>query len=177
MPHPSSILVFALVLASCRTTETRRLNFSEPGGEVRVASMERTWEIRAGDDVVGELVFFEAHGPMQDSVFVVRNCWHQDLGMIDALGRAYRYMPHQREPAWVGTGTIAQGAENILDVGLPCRLVELLSPEPSSPAPALEETVDEDATLHRERQHTAPESSVPLQRLPPVPDRGFAQSR
>jgi hypothetical protein len=175
MPHPPSILVFALVLASCRTTETRRLNFSEPGGEVRVASLERTWEIRAGDDVVGELVFFESHGPMQDSVFVVRNRWHQDLGMIDALGRAYRYMPHQREPAWVGTGTIAQGAEDILDVGVPCRLVELLLPEPGPRA--LEETVDEDAAPQREGPNTTPEASVPPQRLPTVPDRGFAQSR
>lgn len=176
MPHAPCILAAVLVLASCRTTETRRLNFSEPG-EIRVASLERTWEIRAGDGVVGELVFFEAHGPMQDSVYVVRNRWHQDLGMIDALGRAYRYMPHQREPAWVGTGTIAQGAENILDIGVPCSLVELGSQGPSSPDTALEEMLVEGVAPDGEVLHTAPGSSAPPQRSPPVSDGGFAQSR
>ena len=97
--------------------------------------------------------------------------------MIDAHGRAYRYMPHQREPAWVGTGTIAQGAGAILDIGVPCRLIELASPEPSSPAAAVGDTVDESATPLHEEPDIAPETSVPVSPVQAVADVGFAQSR
>ena len=34
----------------------------------------------------------------------------QDLGMIDTLGRAWRYRPHTREAEWLTTGTVVQGA-------------------------------------------------------------------
>jgi hypothetical protein len=48
-------------------------------------------------------------------VFVVRNSWRQDLGVIDRLGRAYRFRPHAEEPDWLGTGTVEGGAARILE--------------------------------------------------------------
>ena len=47
------------------------------------------------------MVLFQEDGAARDSVYVVRNLWHQALGLIDGLGRAYRYLPHEEEPAWV----------------------------------------------------------------------------
>ena len=62
---------------------------------------------------------------------MVRNLYGQDLGWIDHLGRAYRLLPHQEDPAWVGTGTVAGGAEQILGTKGPCTLAE--TPLPGSP--------------------------------------------
>ena len=55
--------------------------------------------------------------------YMVRNVWHQDLGLIDAYGRAYRYVPHSSDPAWVGSGSVRQGVERILGLA-GCELSE-----------------------------------------------------
>ena len=110
-----AVLLPALVGGSaCMTTRTSRPALSAAVGELRVASPTRGWEVVHGSDVVGLVVYFRANGPAEDSVYMVRNIWHQDLGMIDAFGRAYRYMPHQEDPAWVGSGSVRQGVEHIL---------------------------------------------------------------
>ena len=44
----------------------------------------------------------------------VRNEWNQELGLVDAEGRAWRYRPHASEPEWLGTGTVGEGAGRIL---------------------------------------------------------------
>jgi hypothetical protein len=44
----------------------------------------------------------------------VQNVLQQELGRIDGLGRAWRHEPHEREPLWVGTGTVIEGARAIL---------------------------------------------------------------
>lgn len=85
----------------------------------------RVWELRSGGEPLGFVVQFQEAGRASDSLYVVRNSWNQDLGLIDGLGRAFRYLPHHEEPAWVGSGTVLAGARLILDVALPCALVEV----------------------------------------------------
>jgi hypothetical protein len=112
---PLAVLLPVLVGESaCRTTETSGPALSASVGELRVASPTQGWEVLHGSDVVGLVVFFRANGPAEDSLYMVRNVWHQDLGLIDAFGRAYRYVPHQEDPAWVGSGSVRQGVEHIL---------------------------------------------------------------
>lgn len=111
-----------LCCSACRTTATLTSS-SAPGA--RVALHERTWEVRSGGEPLGLVVQFQERGRTCDSLYVVRNPWHQDLGMIDGLGRAYRYLPHREEPVWVGSGTIAAGARAILGAQEECELIEL----------------------------------------------------
>ena len=112
-----------LLSGACRTIKIRRPSISA-AGEVRVAEPKRAWEVWRGDEAIGLAVFFESQNAPEDSLYMVRNVWHQDLGLIDAFGRAYRYLPHHREPAWVASGTVLQGVEGILDTAS-CRLVEV----------------------------------------------------
>jgi hypothetical protein len=44
----------------------------------------------------------------------VRNVWNQELGRVDADGRAWRYRPHGDQPLWLGTGPVADGVFAIL---------------------------------------------------------------
>jgi len=127
---PLALLAVCLA-AGCLTHEVRTPVGSV--GEVRTAEPARAWELvssAAGDEgeTVGMVLFFRARGEREDSLYMVRNVWHQDLGLIDAYGRAYRYLPHHREPAWVGSGTVLQGAERILGVK-ECGMVEVPFPD------------------------------------------------
>jgi hypothetical protein len=134
-----SLPVALALLGACATTE-RRVPIVSDSPAVRTARPARAWEVRRGDEVVGRVVYFEERSDLRGAIYVVRNPWHQDLGMVDALGRAYRYLPHHLEPAWVGTGTVAQGVARIL--GLPvaeCELDEVELPA-SAEAPSVPES-------------------------------------
>jgi len=111
-----------LACAGCRTFETPA---NTPVPNVHVGKRERTWEVRCHGAPLGFVVLFQEYGRARDSLYVVRNPWHQDLGMIDGLGRAFRYVPHREEPVWVGSGTIAAGAREIIGAETECELVEL----------------------------------------------------
>ncbi|MCZ6597660.1 MAG: hypothetical protein O7B99_08485 [Planctomycetota bacterium] len=128
---PGALLgVLAVALSTaCRTTQVeRRAAPVQP--VVRHLAPVRAWDVTAREGVVGRVVQFTS---AEDSVYMVQNPWNQDLGMIDQLGRAWRYRPHEREPAWVGSGTILEGAQTILGVE-GCRLEEIL-PTASSGGP------------------------------------------
>lgn len=71
------------------------------------------WELVLGGRVVGVVVEFDdADGARR--FFSVRNPAHQELGMVDAHGRWWRYHPHEEEAEWLGTGTVSEGAREIL---------------------------------------------------------------
>ena len=72
------------------------------------------WTIHSVDQLRGSVIRLEPWSDPTRFYYVVRNVHGQDLGTIDALGRAFRFRPHQTEPEWVGSGTVAQGAERIL---------------------------------------------------------------
>ena len=76
------------------------------------------WQVEAAGQAVGSVVCFEEESPPYRRLFVVRNQHAQDLGRIDARGRAWRDRPH-REPDWVGTGTVAEGVRLILGLDRP----------------------------------------------------------
>lgn len=117
------VLPLLLCLGACRTVETRELR--PVATEVRVGQRARGWDVVFAGERVGQVVLFQDRGRIGDSVYIVRNRWNQDLGLIDGLGRAYRYLPHHRQPAWIGSGTIALGVERILGIESTCELVEL----------------------------------------------------
>jgi len=161
-------LLAALLLgAGCRTISTAEVS-SASTPRVRVGALARTWEVRSGEETLGLVVQFLEAGRASDAIYVVRNPWNQDLGWIDGLGRAYRYLPHHRDPAWVGSGTVLAGATQILNTSLACELVEVSpadgTPHEGSKAPA--SSVSGGAS-------DAPETPP----APPSPDGGLPQSR
>jgi len=129
IPSLASALLGALAASTlaCHSIRTEVAVSAESPVQIRAAPA-RAWRVRCGEAELGEIVFYESATAPGDCVYVVRNPWSQDLGVIDALGRAYRYLPHHKEPAWVGTGTVAQGAERILQAEGPCALVEVAMP-------------------------------------------------
>jgi hypothetical protein len=125
-------LLFAL-LAACETTE-RRAPVVSDAPSIRTATPARSWEVRERDEARGYVVLYSGKRDV-DKVYVVRNSYHQDVGLIDARGRAYRYLPHHSEPAWVGSGTIAQGVARILELAEgECTLAELELESAARPA-------------------------------------------
>jgi hypothetical protein len=168
------VLTSALALtAACRTTETH-----SPAGAatpvVRLGTRARTWEVRCGDELVGLVVLFQERGLARDSIYLVRNTWNQDLGLIDGHGRAYRYLPHHDDPAWVGSGTIAGGVERILGSHGPCALLEQRDPSASSGSGSMEASALRDDADDAPQPAEAPIS--PASDAPP-PDEGLPQSR
>jgi hypothetical protein len=107
------VLLAAASASACRVTTTERLARPE-AVHVEHGSAARSWNVRAGGAVIGRVVLFEAEERPEAPVFMVQNEVGQDLGMIDGLGRAWRYRPHQRDAEWVGTGTVSEGAALIL---------------------------------------------------------------
>lgn len=104
------------------TTEVRRPIRAQ--GEMRIGKPSLAWEVLDGaGSNVGLVVLFEAGGQLEPT-YIVRNEWHQDLGRVDQLGRAFRYVPHAKEAAWVGSGTLLQGIERILQ-RQSCQLIEM----------------------------------------------------
>lgn len=163
--QPGWILLTLLLAGACRTIETREL-CRPAAAEVRVGTRARSWDVYRSGECVGRVVLFQERGDIRDSIYVVRNPWHQDLGLIDGLGRAYRYLPHHKEPAWVGSGTIAQGVERILGHEERCELVEVDLAPGAVTAPALAgEPVPEPA-------ENAPQPAS----SPASPDGGLPQS-
>jgi hypothetical protein len=151
MAHARSCLLAGLgALAACRSIETEVPLVSAAPFAIH-ATPARAWSLRTAHAELGEVVYFESATGPRESVFVVRNPWSQDLGIVDSLGRAYRYLPHCREPVWVGTGTLAEGAAFILQAAEPCELVEVPMP------------------LAEERARLAAARSAAAQRPPPAP--------
>jgi hypothetical protein len=107
---------FLLVLLGCTTT---RVETPMGAGSELVAVTEpaRAWRLETPSRLLGYVVLFaDPRDPLDHRRhhFSVRNAWHQELGMIDVLGRAWRYVPHQREAQWLTTGTLQNGARAIL---------------------------------------------------------------
>lgn len=118
---------------------------------------------------MGLVVQFQESGGVRDSLYVVRNTWHQDLGLIDGLGRAFRYVPHREEPVWVGSGTVLSGAQRILGVSGPCRLLEVTDPLLPSASGA--------APLAAPRPAPCPSGDSPVALAIRGPGDGLPQSR
>ena len=142
-------MLLALVspLVGCRTTKSVRPKTPEQPVVYRAAPT-RSWDVLVDQEPRGRIVHFAPEEAPEQAVYVVRNLYGQDLGWIDSLGRAYRLLPHHREPAWVGTGTVSQGAARILRVERTCTLIETAlwtEGDEGSPGPRGEELRSEAA--------------------------------
>ena len=111
----AACLAVAVLAGSCETTRET----SAAGTHlavVQAAEPARAWRVLAGDRELGSVVMYaagETEGPT-GRFYSVRNPWQQELGTVDALGRAFRFVPHEREARWVATGTLAECAAAIL---------------------------------------------------------------
>lgn len=97
------------------------------GLDASVTRSHRTqsWDARAGGVAIGFVVRHETNEQPARFFFLVQSLEHQDLGLIDAQGRAWRYRPHASEPEWLVSGTVAQGVAAILGRREPVELIEL----------------------------------------------------
>ncbi|MEC7232910.1 MAG: hypothetical protein VX015_11925 [Planctomycetota bacterium] len=110
------------VLPGCMITTTQ----DPPGIERAVLTpvpAVRAWVVMEEGRVEGSVVRYAERGQGGRFLYVVRNVWDQDVGVVDELGRAWRRVPHQ-EDRWLSTGTVADGVRRILDLGRGCALSE-----------------------------------------------------
>lgn len=124
------LVLTALALAglcACRTEHR-----SEAADSSRVATEhtqpERAWSVLDAGVVAGYVVLFSdpaAPANPNRQFFSVRNPFQQELGMVDGLGRIWRYQPHQREAQLLGSGTLIDGVRRILDAGAQAELSEV----------------------------------------------------
>lgn len=117
-------LLAALPLGGCRTRRSHAPANME-GGRPQSLRAARAFEVRAEGELAGYLVLYESEGAARDFYYAVQNELRQELGMIDALGRAWRFRAFQREPDWIGTGTVAQGAAAVLGLAGEPALLEV----------------------------------------------------
>jgi len=127
--------LLAAMLGACETATHEQLPIGGTHTVVR-AGPTHAWSIELDGEEFGRVVRYEVPGWPQETRFVVQNPFGQDLGMIDALGRFYRYRPFE-EPVWLGTGTVAEGAAAVLGLSGAPRLEEVaLREDASAPAEA-----------------------------------------
>lgn len=121
-----SIAIVLATLAACRSAPSRTSPRSADSTGIVVARMlpVRAWELRDGERLLGVLVRFEDPDDASKAFFSARNPDGQEIGIVDVDGRAWRHRPHQREPEWIGTGTVQDGARRILDGHAGMRMIE-----------------------------------------------------
>lgn len=123
-----NLLLVAALASACTTTTHSRTYHGDPVSPT-LAVPTRAWRAApAGMESVtlGYVVQFDPTGDDRDGYWSVRNAYHQDLGLVDALGRAWRFEPHVEGAHLLGSGTVAEGVGSILsappvtliDVGL-----------------------------------------------------------
>lgn len=108
-------LCLPLALAACVSESIERpvgMDLSRP----TVSRAVEAWEVVAEGRVVGTVVVFEVESRDGERFFQVRNEHQQELGMVDAEGRWWRFEPHAARPVWLGTGTVQEGICEILQV-------------------------------------------------------------
>jgi hypothetical protein len=110
------------VLFGCRSVTTQ----SPVNLDAAVVSHARAvsaWEVWDQGRCAGSVVRYEDADHPAHGFYSVRNRDQQALGMVDFDGRAWRYRPHQHDPDWLGTGTVAHAASRILGCSEACELV------------------------------------------------------
>lgn len=124
-PLPAALVLAAALFCGCRTT-TIDHPFAQHG-EAVVAHLQptRAWRIDTENGPVGFVVYFASESDPDESFYSVRNPFQQELGLIDGLGRSWRFRPHSEEPEWNGTGTVSEGARAILELEGPASLTDV----------------------------------------------------
>ena len=107
---------------SCETTTRSVPVFGDFG--ITHTTATRAWFVVDEGEAIGELVRFEEEQGGR-FFYSVRNRLHQEFGLIDEAGRAYRFRAHQPEPTWVSTGAVVEGVREILGSGASTTLREV----------------------------------------------------
>jgi len=119
--------LLALLPLGCETSYRTRL--ATPGvALVTRTEAVRAWALTLDGERLGWVVEFQDPDAPDDPTreyFSVRNLQQQELGSLDGHGRAWRFVPHQRDPEWVGTTTVLEGACRILGLDAATQLEEV----------------------------------------------------
>jgi len=107
-------LFLTLALASC-VSEVRDLRPGLHESGPTVSRPVEAWEVVPDGRVAGTVVVFQVQDG-EERFFQVRNQHNQELGMVDAEGRWWRFALHGRQSEWLGSGTVREGVCRILGV-------------------------------------------------------------
>ncbi|MEO0649117.1 MAG: hypothetical protein AAFZ65_00385 [Planctomycetota bacterium] len=107
-----SVLLLLPLAACVSTVSVREVQPELP--EALVSVPARAWRVEEHGAHVGFCLRFDPSGGHHDSFHSVRNVWNQELGLVDADGRFWRYRPHGADSLWLGTGTVTEGVFVIL---------------------------------------------------------------
>lgn len=122
-----ALLVVVAALASataCRTTRERAP--VDPAAAAPVhSSAVRAWRVVEDGALRGFVIAFREDAEDPREFFAVQNELRQELGLIDAQGRAWRYRPFQADPEHLTSSTLADGARAILGASAAARLEEV----------------------------------------------------
>ena len=117
---PRLAVLLAACAAACQTVRESAPPHSDEA-RVVIGQPAGVWSLYSEGAEVGRLVRYDSPGTATPGgaasgryLFAVQNAWGQDIGLVDALGRAWRYRPWSEEPEWVGTGTVIDGARRVL---------------------------------------------------------------
>lgn len=120
MAHVLSFLLLTLC-ASCLMTDRTTSSLS-PAPAV-ISSPGQAWIVKdQGGQHLGYLVHFQENSSATQpkGFFSVRNTFQQELGLVDDLGRSWRFEPHAKQPMWLGSGTVSEATSRIF--GFPIQL-------------------------------------------------------
>lgn len=123
-PNVMCLLLLGLAPGACRTATTESSTNTQDAIVTRTLAV-RAWEVWDRSGCLGSVVRYEDLADPARAFYAVRNPDQQDLGIVDLEGRAWRYLPHQRDPDWLGTGTVLQGTTRILGGDASCKLREV----------------------------------------------------
>jgi hypothetical protein len=136
------LLALLLILPGCEISRVTRPRDTSADALVTRTRPARAWALVEAGERLGLVVQFSRDGRSDEGggasagyYYSVRNVWHQELGTIDVHGRAFRFVPHEREAQWVATGTLVEGARGILGGGDDAELVDVSLEESAAPAP------------------------------------------
>lgn len=132
-------LFLAALCLGCQT-QLERQPARAPDLPPVVSTPSRAWEVVVDAAVVGVLVEFATEGSAR-RFFSVRNPFHQELGLVDELGRVWRYRAPDGEADWLGSATVIEGTARVLGLAgdfelLRVPLERLSQPLESAKAPA-----------------------------------------
>lgn len=111
--------------AACVSKTSERMAHSDGAGAPVHLEPARAWEVLLAGQVLGHVVQFRDRSGGEQHYYSVRNTWQQELGLIDDLGRFWRYRPFEDEPEWLGSGSVLEGARQILELGVRAELAEV----------------------------------------------------
>ncbi|MFT5288628.1 MAG: uncharacterized membrane protein YraQ (UPF0718 family) [Planctomycetota bacterium] len=136
-------LLVAAGTSSCITSTEHEVSSNSGARSIRRAEPTTAWEVVLDGETFGRVIRFDVEGWPGETRFVVQNPYGQDMGMVDALGRAFRYVPH-RPALWVASGTVPEGTAAILKLTGNLELQEVALTDSIQAVPAPESPIGED---------------------------------